>query len=236
MNSPTILACENPDFSCCQLGALAAVEGKFVLLGWEGFADNIDGCGVPKKVGQVLARTLTSISNVTFPMSEHGLKNEKHPSAADAVTRSLHCHGMIERIGAAFRGEPCRITLVSTQDAAIANHLFEDSSFPWWLQGQVVLLSQRDGPPPTIDRKTLLSLMDHDWANRVGRLSVTGIIGALRPGVDGDVATIMSLTDNFTQILLNVLAREARVLNIDFAMVSEASFADRLARDGASCV
>ena len=115
---------------------------------------------------------------------------------------------------------------MSTRRPDTAVRLFDDAGFPWWLQGQVVLLSGPDAPPPDIDEEMLLALFGEDWTNHAASLA-PGIEGVLRPGVDGDVAGLLSLTDAFEQVLLATLERDTRNAGFDWALLSEEAFALR---------
>jgi len=120
--------------------------------------------------------------------------------------------------------------VIATSDASVAVQLFDDPEFPWWLQGQAVLLSREDGEAPDIDQRTIVMLLHDDWAERAATLATRGIEAVVRPGVDGDVAGILSLSDSFDEQLLVSLEREARQDGITFSMVSEAALLEPLPR------
>ena len=54
-----------------------------------------------------------------------------------------------------------------------------------------------------MDRTTLLSLIDGDWARRAASLRSRGVAGVIRAGVDGDVAAVLSLDDTFGRALFD---------------------------------
>jgi hypothetical protein len=107
--------------------------------------------------------------------------------------------------------------------------LFKEAGFPWWLQGQVALLSEPEAPPPDVAAEALLALIDDDWASRIGALVGEGVMGVVRPGVDGDVAGVLSMTAAFEQNLLAALEREAVEAGFSWAVLSEEEFGRQLA-------
>jgi len=112
-------------------------------------------------------------------------------------------------------------TIVSTRDAAAAARVFDDAAFPWWLQGQAAVLSDPDAAPPAVDKPSLLALFEEDWAVRAAAIEPRGVRGVARPGVDGDVAGLLALTDEFDARLLESLEREARVAGVGWTVVPE---------------
>lgn len=120
--------------------------------------------------------------------------------------------------------------VIETRDANVAVRLFDDPEFPWWLQGQAVLLSRADAESPDIDQRTIVTLLHDDWARRAATLATRGIEAVVRPGVDGDVAGIFSLSEAFDEQLLASLKREAHQDGITFSVVSEAALLEPLPR------
>jgi hypothetical protein len=86
------------------------------------------------------------------------------------------------------KGMPVHLGLMSTRRPETAMRLFDDAAFPWWMQGQGVLLSVPDAPPPAIEEALLLALFGEQWTRHAASLLPLGIEGVVRPGVDGDVA------------------------------------------------
>jgi hypothetical protein len=223
----SIFACRDARGPQWQLGPLPPATGRFTLLGWNQATEQNDA-GVPAEVAQVLARALTSGSRVTFPCSfVKPLATSAWSPLDDDLVRVLTVKGFGGRIVAKLRGTPPDITLMSTRRPETAVRAFDDAAFPWWLQGQVVLLSTRDARPPDIDEEMLLALFEEEWTKHGAALAPLGIEGVLRPGVDGDVAGLLSLTDAFEQVLLAALERETRDARLDWALLSESEFAQR---------
>jgi hypothetical protein len=222
----SIFACRDPRGLHWQLGPLPPATGRLTLIGWSQTASRHDA-GVPEEVVRVLARALTSIARVTFPSSAaaaEGATRAWSPSGDDLV-RALTGQGFGDRVVAKLRGRPPDVALMSTRRPETAGRLFDDASFPWWMQGQVVLLSSLDAPPPDLDEDALLALFGEDWTKRAAPLAAIGVDGIMRPGVDGDVAGLLSLRDEFEQVVLDALERETRPAGFDWALLPESAFA-----------
>lgn len=223
MNPGAILICRDARAPHWQLGPLPPDHGRLTLVTWTVSSETDDG-GMPAVVAAVLARSWTSIARVTFPSSAAGVASTDAWSSSDVgMIRTLSARGVVERTLARVRGAPARATLISTRDHEVATRIFEDAAFPWWLQGQAVLLSDPDADPPAVDEPTLLGLFDDDWARRATPLGALGVQGVVRPGVDGDVAGMLTLNDAFDAHLLESLEREARRAGMTWSLVPEAA-------------
>jgi hypothetical protein len=220
----SIFACRDARGSHWQLGPLPPAAGRLTLLGWSQTVQRNDS-GVPEEVGRVLARALTSVARVSFPCAfvKEVVANVWSPWDGDLV-RVLTSKGLGARMVAKLKGRPPEIALMSTRRPETAMRLFDDAGFPWWMQGQVVLLSEPEAPPPDIDEDTLLALFGDEWTKRAAALSPLGIKGILRPGVDGDVAGLLSVTDAFEQVVLAALESESQRAEIDWALLPESAF------------
>jgi hypothetical protein len=202
-----ILACRDARAVHWQLGPLPPDQGRLTLVAWTSTAAPVDG-GVPPDVADVLARSWTSIARVTFPAS------------------NVSARGVVGRTLARLRGSPANAALVSTREPEVAAQVFEDAGFPWWLQGEAVLLSDPDADPLDVDQPTLLALFEDDWASRAARLVPLGVQAVVRPGVDGDVAGVLALNDRFDALLLESLEREARHAGMTWSIVPEAALSE----------
>jgi hypothetical protein len=197
------------------------------LIGWSEVGDRPDA-GVPDEVAHVLARALTSVARVTFPCSfVNAVATSVWSPLDDDLVRALTGKGLGGRIVAKVRGTPAEIALMSSRRPETVMRLFDDAGFPWWLQGQMVLLSELDAPPPDIDEESLLALFGEEWTKHAASVAPIGIEGIVRPGVDGDVAGLLSLTEAFEQVVLAALERETRLAGFDWALLPEKTFALR---------
>jgi hypothetical protein len=226
--TPTsIFACRDARGPQWQLGPLPPAHGRLTLIGWRQEPEPVDG-GVAAEVAGVLARALTSTARVTFPCTFVTTATANVWSTWDAdLVRTLTGRGLAARIAAKLKGTPSDITLMSTRRPETAGRLFDDAGFPWWMQGQVVVLSKPEAPPPDIDEDTLLALFGDDWSTHASSLGPVGIEGIVRPGVDGDVAGLLSLTGAFEEAVLGALESETRRAGFDWAVLTEDAFARR---------
>jgi hypothetical protein len=224
----SLFACRDARGPQWQLGPLPPAQRTMTLIGWHQSPPPPDA-GVPQPVARALAGAFTAVARATF------LSSHAHPSASGAWSdcggdqvRVLTRKGVASRIAARLRGTPQNITLVSTRRADAAAQLFGDEGFPWWMQGQIVLLSQLDAPPPGIDEPQLLALFADDWTARADALAAERVEAMVRPGVDGDVAGLLAFSESFEREVLAALEREARSLGATWASVPEEVFAVKL--------
>ncbi len=224
MTGKAIFVCADPVNAHWQLGPLLPAQGHVLLIGWHVLGTSVDG-GIPEEVGVTLARALTSIARVSFLVTEtdHGVLT----APGDEVCH-LGAGGFMQQAEAVLKREPLNIAMLSSCSPKTAARMFEDPGYPWCLQSQVVLLSTTDAGAPGINRQTLLSLMGDGWVGHVEQLRSCGITGVLRPGVDGDVAGFLSLTEEFSRTLLEALERQARRAKFDWFWLLENDFMERL--------
>lgn len=224
MTHTSIFACRDPRGLHWQLGPLPPAVGRLTLFGWSHIAEQQDA-GVPEEVAHVLARALISVARVTFPSSSVNpvATSVWSPQGGDLI-RGLTERGFGARIAAKLRGTPPDIALMSTRRSETAVRLFDDAGFPWWLQGQVVLLSEPEAIPPDIDEDALVALFEEDWTRHVRPLGPVGVVGILRAAVDGDAAGLLTLTDGFEEVVLAALERETLRAGFDWALLPEGEF------------
>lgn len=216
----TLLFCADPVQPFWQLGPLPPDIGRMLLIGWRLPAPPTDS-GVPAEVAAALADALTSICTISFPVAD-AAGNDEEVSVVDSSN-------LFECAKAALRQQPSKVNLVSTCRPTTALRLFDDPAYPWRLQGQVALLSSGDAPALHIERGPLLELISDAWVARVAQLAPAGVLGALRPGVDGDIGGLLSLSDEFSNRLLTALERAARGGGLHWLHLSEKGFTEALA-------
>jgi hypothetical protein len=205
MSGTSIFVCLEPRRSEWQLGALPPSIGRMMLIGWKKDPEPVDA-GVPEEVAAVVARALTSIGRVTFPSS-----------AVHAATGSGWWP---------LKRAPGPVELTSTTDPQTLIQAFDDAAHPWSMQGQVLLISAPAEAPPEIDRKQLRALLENEWGDAADALSAPGVIGVVRPGVDGDLAGLLTLTADAERTSLAALEGETRRASFDWAVLSEDAFAE----------
>jgi len=208
-----ILSCRGAQQKYWQLGVLPPVAGQMTLIGWRLNPLSVEG-GVPHSVAVLLAEALTAVTRVGFPSSllDPFWRQKGTTLAEDDFVRSLGKGGWCDRINAVWRRIPAEIITVSTRHPLTMQTLFDDALYPWAQQGQVALFSAAETMPPELKRSDWLSLLGGDWAERVARLAIRfpSIAGALRPGVDGDVAGLFSLSSEFESAVLSALEERTR--------------------------
>jgi hypothetical protein len=191
--------CENPEPTRWQLKS--PLQGNLWVLGWRRMPEyEIEG-GVPDEVAEILAKSLTSAALVTFPSIES-------PSGIGDYVRRIDA-GLLESLAAAFLRTPPAFNLISTTRPESAKRLFDQESFPWDMQGQIILLSLLGSPPPVFDRKTLSSVMEGNLQVDFKMLSSIGVQAIIYPGVDGDVAGFVSSSPAFAGEILQAIESEA---------------------------
>ena len=214
-----IRVCREPFAAHWQLGPLPAAYGHVTLIAWS--RDGQQDGGVPRAVVAVLARAMTSVARVTLPSSQIDAPATGDWSAHNGgLIRTLTSPGIVGRTVRRMRGAHPAV-LISTSEPDVIARAFDDAGFPWWMQGQVLLLFEPDAPPPELDEPSLLTLLEENWAERAAMLEMPGLQGAVRPGVDGAVAGALALTDSFERRFLETLEGETRRAGLAWEIVSE---------------
>jgi hypothetical protein len=208
MTRTSLFACLEPRRSEWQLGALPPATGRMMLVGWKKDPEPVDG-GVPEDVAPVLARAFTSMGRITF------LSSAVHASTGSGWWP--------------WKRAPGPTDLTSTTDPQTLMQAFDDATHPWSMQGQVLLISTSEDASPGIDRKQLLAVLENEWSGTANQLSSLGVIGVVRPGVDGDLAGLLTLTADARDSSLAALERETRRASFDWSVLSEEAFAERYA-------
>ena len=194
-----------------QIGAPYPDPARLTLFGWKLVPAPVDG-GMPPAVAGAVARALGAVARVTFPCGWLRRPRSRSWTVVDEdLTRSLAPAGWLGRIRAritdATRDDEA---LVSTRRAETIARAFTDGRFPWWLQSQVLLLSEPDAAPPEIDPETLLALIETTWTLHADSLVPSGVCAILRPGVDGDFMALLSLTGDLGERFTDALQTQAR--------------------------
>lgn len=225
----TVFVCHNPIETYWQLGQISTVGGNFTLIGWDLSSTLTDG-GMPETVAGILARAMTSTANVIFLSSNvnGGIANDWKTIGDDAVC-VLKENNPLRCVLNALSNRTSDFTLLSTRNPKAVIELFDDGIYSWWMQGQVILLSEPERATPKINRQILLALFEEDWTRQASQLQSVGIQSVLRPGVDGSVAGFLFLTDAFRITFLKALEEESRAAEFDWSLLSETDFASSLA-------
>ena len=230
MSAPTILVCETPTLSQWQLGPLPPPAADVILIGWHVEPRAVDA-GVPPGVADVLARALTSVATLTFPVVPPA-KQAIALSSSDDTSQPLHIAGLAAHARAAVHRGTARTVLVSTHAVDTAKLLFDAPGYAWDSQAQVVLISEHHAPAPIVSRDTLQALAGDNWIRHAATEQKTPrahhLVGVMRPGVDGDIAGILSLTPAFTRSLTRALQTTAHRAGFAWQSLSEQAFTNAL--------
>lgn len=223
----SILICDNPVETFWQLGQISKGSGNFVLLGWRVSWTPIED-GVPDAVAKVLAAAMTSLAQVIFLSSDLAQTDavNEWDSSGEKTVCVLKEPNPLKQLTAFLSGKAVHITLVATRTPKQVEQSLDDSM--WSLETQIILLSEPERVLPKIDWQTLLSLFDDDWILSASQLQRIGIQCVLRPGVDGCVAGVLFLTDDFRHKFLGILENQSRAAGFDWELLSEAEFASSL--------
>jgi len=224
-----ILACHNPIQTHWQLGQTATGGSNLTLIGWQISPIPVDS-GMPEAVAQILTRAMISAAQVVFPSSDvKGDIPTDWETVGDDLVCALKEESLIKRALNSLSNAPSTIVLLSTRKPEVVIRLFDDAAYPWWMQGQIALLTAPERATPKINRQILLALFEGDWTRQALQLQSVGIQCVLRPGVDGSVAGFLFLTDAFRTTFLKALEEESHAAEFDWSLLSETGFASSLA-------
>ena len=202
-----------------QLGTPPDPAVRSALIAWESTPEPVDA-GVPGPVAHVLAAGLAEAGRVAFLRSTAPFAGSTDWTAvgADSV-RDAGAPGVLARLAQAAHAAPARFALVATREPATIVASFEDPGFPWWLQGQVLLLSDpRAGPPDITPERARACCGEGAWAH-VDALRAAGIVVLARPGVDGAVIGVHALVPSRLAGVLEALSRAAGVAGAGWDVV-----------------
>jgi hypothetical protein len=207
-----------------------AEVGAFALLGWS--SDDPEG-GVPERIVNVLARSLSAFGRVTFPCSTIFVSDarEWQMHGSEFVAR-YRIHSALGRIASQFsRRAPVDLTLLSTLAEREVRRLFNDPDYPWWNQGQFALISPPDVSPPELEKIAydLTALFGLKWCEGLSSLGPVGVVAILRPGVDGDVAGLICASWEMRDRFEGILSRHAHASSVPIQYVSESELMKGLA-------
>ena len=139
--------------------------------------------------------------------------------------------GIGAHLKTALGNEPSTFWAVTTSEPEIACELFDDPGFPWWLQGQSALITRGESLPE-LDRAMLLAATDPAFTVTQAALSELGAVALVRPGVDGDVAGIVSTSGDVEAEIVSSLEAAAFEARMGWLLVDEESFATFLSDAG----
>lgn len=201
--------------------ALPAGGLPFILLGWRVAAEIERDGGMPETVGMLLAEALLRVGVLSYPSSSL-------PAAStDTQIRPMIGAGLGNRLRAVLSRAPSKMWLVTATSPSVACQLFDDPGFPWWMQGQIALISASSSSVD-LDRPTLLKLMDPMRPMRRDELHALSLKAVVQPGVDGDVAVIISIDSETDAAVVAAIEATAQKFGFQWHTGPEAEFASVL--------
>jgi hypothetical protein len=217
MNSPdTLVVAFRPTSAKWQLPTSAT--GQLAMVGWHlAGGRGVDG-GVPPTVAGVLTRALTRSACLSF------LDSKEPTESVDVYVKRLEASGLGAKVRAMADGLPRAVYLISTRRPEIAQSAFDASLFSWETQGQVLFLSSPLRPSPQLEWIDMLSITGRESPITCDVLRGIGVDALVFPGVDGDVAGVVSATSAAEARILTDLRAEAEAAGFAWRMVPEDDF------------
>jgi hypothetical protein len=210
-----LIVCAQPSSSNWQVTIPST--GSVLLVGWTESSQPVDG-GMPDWVQSIFADAFCARHVVTFPSTTDDTER------AERVT-ALRVSGLKRFLD---QGAPRDFKLISTRDRALVCRAFDDPGFPWWMQGQFLLLTPLEAPQPRLDADETIQMLAPP-ANDPNAWSLEHVAAQVRAGVDGDVAVIFSVSALVEKDLTSDLASAAAAAHIGMQQLSEVDFAAALA-------
>lgn len=121
-----------------------------------------------------------------------------------------------------------RTVFVNARGAEVARRAFDSEYFDWSRRAQVIFLSPREAPPPSLSDVHLRLSQD---AQSMHELSGAGVTGLLLPGVDGDVAGLYTFNDDLWNESIAALRMACQGAGVEWRSVTETEFAELLAHE-----
>lgn len=187
------------------------------LLGWvikSAYHAQLDGV-VPPEAVEIIVRAICRSYRMTFFYPVPKRTSSEWESTEGEQRCKLWSPWLPKLFGKS-------IPLVSTTVPESAKQLFDADLFDWHLQGQIVLVSSADGPPPPLTYWQMTQLRKRcRWnAEQLGLLP--DIVGMFLPAVDGDFAQFVAFEDRFWFQILESLEAECRSAGVEWRVVDEA--------------
>ena len=195
------------------VGATAAEPA--LLIGWS-LQGKVDA-GVPDYAASVVASALTALYEVSFPTA-----SEPPPDRASRVLEIQSASLWNRALG---RGKQW---LVITRDPLLVQAAFDDEHFPWWHQGQVLLLSS-EGAPIDASASLVRSLLRKPFHTPRSVLLRHHVAALVVPGVDGDVIGVRAASDATRRACFDAIESAATRTGVALRTVNESDFSGALA-------
>ncbi len=187
----------------------SALGSTGVLLDWETAEPMVDG-GVPPAVRALLAAGLAAAGTVAACTTR----------VADDVGRDWTRvpQGYDCRLPGGLLARRRSVAVRATRDLAEVARFFDETLFDWAQESQLLLLAPPGPLPdelpdvlPTLDRALVDGCLAQPMTTTPDQLRAAGLIGIVRPGVDGGMAGLYVPDAAARAAVLGALATAARV-------------------------
>lgn len=214
----TLLLCLSPVGRQWELGSIADLPMPHWLIGWP--AARRTDAGVPAPVRQVLTAALTTLAPVAFLTSST-------PNASEPYAGGFLLSRIRREIGRRFAMSGPDACWRRERLAQAAESLFDHPVFAWTLRAQLACVCAADVALPAPSQSFVDAMLDEDWTDQLPGLFRHGVQAVLRPGVDGDVALLVSATTAVEARIRDALVRAATATGVRLCELSEEDFAQR---------
>ena len=192
--------------------------GQLVMIGWRIAEGRPIDAGIPPLIAGVLGSAFTRSSWVSFFDASEPL------TSARARVGKLVASDLGEQVRAVMQHVPRTVFQISTREREIAVAAFDARLFSWSMQGQVLLLSAPEHPPRVLTWVEMWSLISRERSITSAVLDSFDIEAALFPGVDGDVAGLVSSNRQIETRIVAALQSAAEAADVEWRVVSEEAF------------
>jgi hypothetical protein len=187
------------------------------MIGWHAAA----GSGVPANVAQILLRAFTTTGWVSFfDASEPAELSDTRVARLEA--------GIGGRLRASLARFPHEIFLISTRRWDVGVSAFDASIFSWSMLGQALLISDGEAPTAAVGWDEAMVITGREEPITAQMLSAWNLDAIVFPGVDGDVAGLISASAPIEERILEDLRAEAEAADFTWRTLAENEFAEAL--------
>lgn len=208
-----LFACLSATSEHWSVGATA--DDPVLLLGWP-LQGKVDA-GVPVQVASVVAAALTALYEVSLPVAS--------APSPDRASRALELQSASLWNRALGREQRW---LVTTRDPQLVQAAFDDEHFPWWHQGQVLLLSKA-GTSVDAAATLMRSLLRNPMNAPRSVLHQHHVEAIVVPGIDGDVIGVRGASEATRRACFDAVVQAATQARVALKALDEAEFSGELA-------
>lgn len=195
--------------------------GYLTVIGWHAAGGRSVDDGVPANVAQTLLRAFTTSGWVSF------FDASEPAELSDTRVARLE-PGMGGRLRASLAHFPHKVFLISTRRWDVGMSAFDASMFSWNMLGQALLISDAEAPIPAVGWDEMMSITGREEPITAQMLSAWNLDAIVFPGVDGDVAGLISASALIEDRILENLRAEGEGADFTWRTLAENEFAEAL--------